>query len=250
MALNHIKWGLALVVWGVRIAHAMPFNPQDKEYLTIAHVSVSEISVDNLNHEKIKTLYQQGVDPIGLPNPSGIITDRIDQVGRIITVARDIVALGEDIYKLVLHGKPSNTTTYIPISVIPMINKVPVDILDTEKWVIPVKRTYQIAYKNKLRMEVVKFRYSVIYSYGGSYMGKGAYLTAAQIVPDIVNTMFGFDFTATMKLGGIQNMGTKDSPIAAATLLMEHTVSNILQAHNEVDIFHITGTGGFKKYQR
>ncbi len=54
--------------------------------------------------------------------------------------------------------------------------------------------------------------------------------------------------TATMKLGGIQNQGTKAAPIAAATLLMEYTVSSIMVAQNQVDSFFVTGLGQFKKF--
>lgn len=214
-----------------------------KKYHTITEVNIQEVSRDVLDQEQLFTLYNKGVNVDAFPvlgNPSPI------DPGQVIKVAKDLVALGEDIYRLVVKGKPSNTTSYAPISVIPKINGQPVDLLETELWKMPVKRTYQITYRNLYRMDVVVFRYSVIFSYGGTYNGKGAYLTAVQIVPESVSTMFGFDFTATMKLGGIQNNGTRENPIAAATILIEHTVSNIIHAENKTDTFFLTGRGGFK----
>jgi hypothetical protein len=50
-----------------------------------------------------------------------------------------------------------------------------------------------------------------------------------------------------MKLGGIQNHGTKENPVAGAILAMEHTVETVIKASLETSSFHITGRGGFKQ---
>ncbi len=89
---------------------------------------------------------------------------------------------------------------------------------------------------------------SVVPDPGGKYNGVGAYITSAQIIPDYVNVLWGFDFTATMKLGGIQNGGKRTNPVAQATLLLEHSVSNILKATSKVNAYVIDGNGGFSKY--
>ncbi len=218
-----------------------------EKYLTLKSMEVREISKDILGQNRIETISRKSLLVQGMPNVHGQV-DPTERVGKVISVARDLVALGEDVYKLVIKGKPSNTTSYAPISVIPRVNGAPADILDTESWRAPVKRTYEVIYENLYGIDVVTFRYSVIYSYGGSYEGKGLYLTAVQIIPETVRTLFGFDMTATMKLGGIQNQGTKAAPIAAATLLMEYTVSSVMVAQNQVDSFFVTGRGQFKKF--
>ncbi|WP_375211427.1 hypothetical protein, partial [Hyphococcus sp.] len=58
-----------------------------------------------------------------------------------------LVALGEDIYKLVVKGRPVNSTQYAPISVIPKINNEPVDVMDTENWRLPVQKTFKISWQ-------------------------------------------------------------------------------------------------------
>jgi hypothetical protein len=253
MALFFNTFILAVALVSANTARAEYGEYTDKDYLTVTNMKVQEISTDILGHDLIKSSYQREmnqVDPYyqvpGLPNMNGEI-DPAERAGKIIGVARDLVALGEDVYQLVIKGKPTNKTTYAPISIIPRINGEAVDILATETWRAPVKKTYQVVYENTYGMDVVTFRYSVIYSYGGSYEGKGAYLTAVQVVPETVRTLFGFDFTATMKLGGIQNQGTRDNPIAGATILMEYTVSSLIVANTEVDSFFVTGVGGLKK---
>jgi hypothetical protein len=240
MGLNLNKILFASLLLGIASVRA----DIDKNHFTISKMKVSEIENVVLGQSKLKTLENKSILPEGLPQEGQ--PSRTERVGKVISVAKDLVALGEDIYRLVIKGKPSNSSTYAPISVIPRVNGAVVDMLDTEGWSAPVKRTYQIDYENLYGITVVSFRYSIIYSYNGSYDGKGAYLTAVQIVPEYVRTLFGFDFTATMKLGGIQNQGTKGNPVAGATLLMEYTVSSVMVANSQVDSYFITGRGGFK----
>ncbi len=217
----------------------------DQDHYTISKMKVSEVESVVLGQSQVKLLQERSLVSLALPQDGQ--PSRTEQAGKVIAVARDLVALGEDVYRLVIKGKPTNTTVYSPISVIPRVNGAAVDMLDTEGWSAPVKRTYQIDYENLYGITVVSYRYSIIYSYNGSYDGKGSYLTSVQIVPENVRTLFGFDFTATMKLGGIQNQGTKTNPIAGVTVLMEYTVSSIMNANNQVDSYFITGRGGFKR---
>lgn len=209
---------------------------KDHRYYTISDMEVRE-------------LFEESSDTKTNTNSSSIDyqTDPTAPVSRIIGVARDLVAFGEDLYRLVIKGKPTNTTSYTPISVLPKVNGQPVDLLDTESWSAPVKRSYEVVYKNFYGMDVVTYKYSIIYSYNGKYDDRGAYLTSVQIIPEYVKTLFGYDFTATMKLAGIQNQGTKRNPVAAVTLLIEYTASTFLMSNVEVGSFFITGNGQFKK---
>lgn len=232
---------LVLAFVALTLGAAARAQQNDPDYYTISSQTVQEVEVSPMGFELTKES-----DDNKLANWGGI-PDPIGDVGRVIYIARDLVALGEDVYRLIDKGRPHNVTDYAPISVVPRINGRPADVFETEGWKMPVKRTFAIKFYNTYRNVVVDFRYSVMYSYGGHFNGAGAYLTAVQIVPEYVKTLFGFDFTATMKLGGVQNLGTRNNPVAGATLLMEYTVSNILKAINRVDSYFVTGQGGFKK---
>lgn len=213
----------------------------DSKFYQITNVEVKEISRDIILDQDV----QRTVSDSYVGNMKSGAS--VEGAGKIISVARDLVALGEDIYRLVSKGKPNVSTSYDPISVIPRVNGTPVDILDTESWSMPSKRTYAMSLKNTYGIEVVTFRYSIIFSYNGKFNGAGAYITAAQIQPDYLNVLWGFDFTATMKLGGIQNLGSKASPVAGATLIMQYSASNILNSRTMVDTYFITGRGQFRK---
>jgi hypothetical protein len=177
---------------------------------------------------------------------SALINNPIENIGRVIAIGKDLVALGESVYQLVLKGRPVVKTSYAPISVLPKVNGGPADIFETEGWSAPVKRTYQIKYNNLYGATVVHFMFSVIYSYNGSLDGKGAYLTAVQIVPEYVKSLWGWELSATMKLGGLQNMGTKVNPVAGATIMIEYTASSLLETIQRTHSFFLTGKGDLK----
>lgn len=252
MALNSMKMFLVVGVVGLSSfqvkAGILPVERND-DYYTLESMEVSLVRKDVLNMEvteRLSFIDLKQVEMESSPVDGNKVATSFNNVGAVIAVAKELVALGEDIYNLVQKGKPSNTTSYAPISVIPKVGGKHVDIFETENWTIPRKNTYEITYKNLYGMEVVKFRYSVIFSYGGTYQGKGAYITAAQIVPESIKTSYGFTFSAHMKLNGIQNHGTKESPVAGAIMAMQYTVETFLQASLETDSYHITGKGGFK----
>ncbi len=217
-------------------------SAEEIDFYTISKVETKEITVDVFNQEVSKTLsvdnyYNEFNNPV----------DPIDRAGKVISVARDLVALGEDIYKLIDKGRPHITTKYAPISVVPKVNGQPVDVMDTERWApLPRTKSYSITYYNLYNIAVVTFKFKVMWAYGGSYDGKGAYISGAQIVPE-ADVLWGFDFSATMKLGGIQNNGSRSNPLAAATLLIEHNVSNILRSTTKVSTIVIDGKGRHKK---
>lgn len=251
MALNSIKFMLALTLaTGVAFANDQIIDEMNEDYLTVKSVTVTRVKTDAFNQEVSEVLTEHGIEQYsvrdlpGVPNKSGQAPTA--NVGKILAIGKDLVALGESIYSLVQKGKPSNKTTYAPISILPRVNGQNVDIFDTENWKMPAKATYVITYKNLYGMEVVKFRYSIIFSYGGTYNGTGAYITAAQIVPESVNTSFGYDFSATMKMGGMSNLGTKANPLAGVILSMQYTVETVMQANLETASYHVTGKGGFK----
>lgn len=175
---------------------------------------------------------------------------KLETAGQVISVARDIVALGEAIYELVKKGKPSNVTEYAPISVVPKdpMTKEIVDIFDLEGFSFPVEKAYVAKIKNGVGKEVVKFTYKVMYSYGGSYNGAGKYLSGVIIVPQSVVTQFGWEFNASMKLSGMMNHGTKADPVAGIMLTIKYQMNGWSTAYERNDTIHITGAGQMKNH--
>lgn len=178
------------------------------------------------------------------------VEDRIYHASGIIQVARDIVALGEAVYELVKKGRPTNVTEYAPISVVPRdpTTKEYIDPFELEGFSFPVEKNFVTNIKDGTGSSAVTFSYKVLYSYGGSYNGKGRYLTNVIVVPGSVRTSFGWDFNATMKLSGIMNHGTKADPVAGIMITLKYQMNTWSSAFERNDTIHITGNGELKNY--
>lgn len=253
MALNlKLVLALSVLTLGKVSAHDSSEAAMRREYLTVKKIKVVQIERDVLNQDVRTVVNEQFAysnsdfsSVPGIPKNGGV--DPTDKVGKIIAYGKDLVALGESIYNLVIKGKPSNKTTYAPVSVVPRTGSEAVDIFDMEGWSEPKSRTYEVICENGFGFEVINFRYSVLYSYGGSYNGTGSYITAAQILPIRVNTAFGYDFAATMKVGGLQNVGTKANPVASLIMIMQYDINTVFQATIDTVTFHVTGKGALKR---
>lgn len=243
-----------LLTMSLVLSTSLMAAPRAPEKLTL---TVEEISSENIVHYKsiidgggpTDGGVAGGGDDTGSTS-TGTPGSKLETAGQVISVARDIVALGEAIYELVKKGKPSNVTEYAPISVVPKdpMSKEIVDIFDLEGFSFPVEKAYVARIRNMVGKEVVQFTYKVMYSYGGSYNGAGKYLSGVIIVPQSVKTTFGWEFNATMKLSGMMNHGTKADPIAGVMLTIKYQMNGWSTAYERNDTIHITGAGQMKNH--
>ena len=187
--------------------------------------------------------------------PAPTFNDRVTQVGGVISVAKDVVALGEAIYALVEKGRPKITTEYAPISILPRdptnsatdpALKYAVDPFDMEGFSFPVEKLITAKIKSPTGGAAVEFKYKVIYSYGGSYNGTGKYLTGINIIPASVKVGHGWTLNSTMKLTGMMNHGTRANPIVGAMITVKYSIGSMTQAFERNDTIYISGDGSMK----
>jgi hypothetical protein len=190
---------------------------------------------------------RRGSSPFG-PDSSG--QDPTERAGRVISVARDLVALGEVVYDLVQKGKPTNQTEYAPISVVPKDSSgEPVDPFELEGFSLPTERKFRANVRQGVK-QVVQFEYMVIFSHGGTYNGRGRYITGAQIIPVSIKTSFGWTFSATMRASGIMNHGSVANPVAGVMLTMQFKANGWARAFEQNETVHLTGNGQVQAYNR
>ncbi len=215
------------------LASANPSVDSNDPYYEISDVVVEVVESSDE--------YVQNNKPFVLknsPGPGG-------EVGDVISVLREIIAFGKEIYKIVEAGKPVINTNYAPISVLPLETEFGKDItpMKLSQWKAPKFVKFKVTYKNGYGAEVVSFTYNVNMSYGGQFKGKGAFITNAQIVPENVTVAWGYTFNAKMSLVGLTNIGTDEEPIAGATLVLSYSVSTLIKEdRNNMTIF-IAGDG-------
>lgn len=168
-------------------------------------------------------------------------------VGQVIAIGKEIVALGEQIYTLVQKGKPTVQTDFAPIQVVPKdpVTKEAIDPFDMENCAFPTTKKYSTSVKTGEQV-VAYFEYMVVFTYNCSYNGKGKYIQNAMVQPVTVRMGYGFDFNATMKLSGIMNHGSKSSPNVGALLTIKYSILSWRRALEKNETIHITGDGQLK----
>lgn len=176
------------------------------------------------------------------PNMVGDIKD-------ILMITKDLIALGKEIYKIIDAGKPVVTVDSQPVEILPRDEDgALIDAFQLENWQSPVSVKYRVRAKNYLGMSPLVFEFMLIFTYGGSHNGRGAYITGAQIKPTNLDVLWGYDFNAAFKVQTIMNQGSSESPIAAAVLALDYRVNTVFQDRQQSKMFFINGLGKVTAY--
>tara|TARA_R110000868_G_scaffold61524_1_gene186910 strand:- start:19761 stop:20432 length:672 start_codon:yes stop_codon:yes gene_type:complete len=170
----------------------------------------------------------------------------------VIMQAKGLLALGKEIWKIIEAGRPvSNHTAMQTITVLPKDEDgQPVDVMDMESWNLPSAKSYRVEYKNGFGMTVIGFTYTVVFQWGGSYNGKGKYLTGVNVMADDISVSWGFNFSADSQLLSITNTGTKENPVAAATLTVKYRAKSVMSDISSSETFYVTGSGRIGKLHK
>lgn len=117
-----------------------------------------------------------------------------------------------------------------------------------EGWAQPKGTMYGLTAKNAYGMTVVDIRYMVMRTYGGSYDGKGKYLTAvsAQTMPMSGTWGYRVSLEASAPDSGIVNAGTKANPIAAMTFNVAWKIGTAIKKAEGTSAYYLRGDGVFQ----
>ncbi len=167
----------------------------------------------------------------------------LDEVEVIID---QIIRIGSKIYKIVEAGKPVYNYTTCRTDVVPQGIT---NWMQLSNWQTPISKRYERTIKNAYNMTVVYLRYRIEYTPGGSYNGKGRFLQAVTILPESVYVAWGYNMDVTVSVPSVTNAGSSTSPIAAAQLLIDSKVSNIINTSQNTESYYVRGDGMFKSMQ-
>lgn len=221
------------------------------EYNTIESVEMVEVVEDVFGNEITKAVNSQD---LVLPSNAKIVENKHNKngggVGEYIMVAREIIAFGKEVYKIIEAGKPVvSIGEVVPLSILPKDEKGQmVDAFYLTNWQMPKASKYRVIAKNGFGMETISFEFMLLYTYGGKYDGKGAYITGAEVAPTGVDVAWGYNLDANFKVHSIFNQGTSTNPVAAAVLQIEYTIKTVLKESRSVKKFMINGKGQSQAY--
>lgn len=218
------------------------------EYNTIESVEMFEVHEDALGYEVTKKVENGN---LVVPANSHVNTNnKSGGIGQYIMVAKEIIAFGKEVYKIIEAGKPVlNVGESVPLSILPKDEKGQmVDAFMLENWKMPKTQKYRVRAKNGFGMTTISFDFMLIYTYGGKYNGKGAYITGAEVAPTQVDVAWGYNLDAQMKVKSIFNQGTSESPVAAAVLEINYTIKTVLKESRSTKKFMVNGLGQSQGY--
>lgn len=153
----------------------------------------------------------------------------------------EIITIGKQLLEMVKDNKPVVNTES------PVVHALPRGLpcwLDLETWQAPKTKSYEVIYKNKLKMEVVRFRFRLQFTYGGSYKGRGRYIANATVVPADLYVKWGFTFNANVNVDDAVNRGSTSSPVAGLGMTLKWSVSNWANQNDSSVHFFVDGNGG------
>jgi hypothetical protein len=155
----------------------------------------------------------------------------------------EIINIGKETWEIIKANKPVANVTTDQASALPSGSKAWTDF---SGWKAPKAYLFEVYYRNPYGLKVVDFTYRVLYTYGGSADGKGAYLTNATIIPANLAVDWGYTFNATATIPAVTNAGTMDSPVAGMQLMMKWSVDTFLRHLESSQTYYIRGDGQFK----
>jgi hypothetical protein len=70
-----------------------------EDFYEISKVEIQEVTPDPFGFSRSETVYSENLKSAKFNNP-------VENVGRVIAIGKEVVALGESVYQLVIKGKP------------------------------------------------------------------------------------------------------------------------------------------------
>lgn len=167
-------------------------------------------------------------------------------VGDVIPILDSIVNLGEKIWKIIKDNAPVVNVKVQYASALPEGIK---SWTQMGGWQRPKGTIYELTAKNAYGMQVIKLRYQVLRTTGGSYKGTGKYLTAVTVEPLLVEAAWGYRLgvEASIPDSSIANVGTTEAPVAAMMAQLGWTIATAIKESQGKSIYYLEGNGAFQE---
>jgi hypothetical protein len=158
-------------------------------------------------------------------------------------IIKAIITIGERAWDLVVQGKPVIRSSHQPISVLPQVEGKDIVAMDLENWSLPKAKTFNFVAKSRSGKEYVNFKYSVHFTYGGSYNGKGKFLAGVDITPINIKLGWGKKFDSHTRLLEVVNHGTKEDPLVSALMSITYTIRGMTKTTRMTENYQVVADG-------
>lgn len=225
-----ISFGSGGHAWGTTYT-LLPVNSPEKSTGEYLHHAVVTVMEEKENGES-------GVPMTNLSAPfsPNIIKDYLD-------IFSNILVFGEKVWKLVRDNAAVLKVENRAISVLPNVLDQKVTPMDLEQWQWPKNKVFHFVGYSNFGNVLADMVYTLHFSYGGQYEGKGQYLTGVDITPSKVYVKWGNKLEVKSDLKSVVNLGAKDNPLVAATLEVAFRLDTPFSSRLMTDLITVAGDG-------
>ncbi len=220
-------------------ASATPIkNELQSDWRYIQSVQIKKISETQLPYQTTSMGYNYSCTT----SPNGMSPDENAQAANPFSLVNisQIINFGAKVWQFINDNTPVVSAQTMSANALP---KGTVCWYDLENWQPPRSDTYEIDYKNLFGINVVRLAFSLIYSYGGQYNGRGRYLMNATVqYRDLQVAWGGFHVNANVDVPTVTNIGTKQNPVAGLQLNIHWVVKGLNRIERTASFF-IAGDG-------
>ncbi|MFA5139271.1 MAG: hypothetical protein WC728_08555 [Elusimicrobiota bacterium] len=115
------------------------------------------------------------------------------------------------------------------------------------QWKPPEGTTYAFYAKNAYGVKTVDVKFVVFRTCGGTYKGKGKYLTGVTVEPVSVSVAWGYKFSMNAEVPSVANVGTAEDPIASMMSKLNWKIATVLKEEQGTSIYYLQGDGVFRE---
>lgn len=157
-----------------------------------------------------------------------------------------IINLGQKIWAIIEKNKP---VVEVKNSYATALPKGITNWGELEGWSQPKGTVYTLTANNAYGTRVINVRFQVLRTYGGSYNGKGKFLTAVTVEPLLVEVLWGYQFNLTAEVPdtSVINVGTSADPVAAMMPTLKWQIKTVLKDSQGKSLFYLQGDGLYKE---
>ncbi|MCX5788419.1 MAG: hypothetical protein NTX64_07965 [Elusimicrobia bacterium] len=162
-----------------------------------------------------------------------------------IVVIDQVINIGLKIWKIVVDNKP---VVHVKTQYAAAVPEGITNWAQLSGWDAPEGTIYAFYAKNAYGIKVVEIRYQVVRTTGGSYKGKGRYLTGVTIEPLMVSVAWGYTVTLTAEVPTVTNADkTGNDPLAAMMLNAKWRIQTPIKDTQGEGVYYVRGDGFFKE---
>lgn len=164
----------------------------------------------------------------------------------VIPVLNEILNLGQRLWAIIEANRPVVDVQNTYASALP---KGLAHWGDLGGWELPKGTAYQLTANNMYGMKMINVKFTILRTTGGSYNGKGKYLTAVTVEPLLVEVGSGYrlDLTASVPDSSITNVGTTADPVAAMMPTLTWRIRTVIKDSQGKGLYYVTGDGKFRE---